>query len=84
MVLSAVVVLHEDLDATVSRERPSSPHIATVQIQDGGEASGILASYCDGSLPQDEWDKVRDDLLAYCELDTFGTVELLRVLREVV
>ncbi len=52
-------------------------------VSDGGEASGIYRSL---ELVEDakEVEKIRQDLLAYCRLDTLGMVKLLGKLQEAV
>ncbi len=53
-----------------------------LNIQEGGTASSIFASMLKGEFEGDIT-QARNDLLAYCKMDTLAMVELLRKLRQV-
>ena len=55
-----------------------------LEVNDGGIASIIAQNFFDGKMCQEEWDSKREGLLKYCGLDTWGMVELLKKLYEVV
>ena len=55
-----------------------------LEVREGGQASLIFELWFDGALPEPEWQKVRPDLLKYCERDTWAMVEPLRLLYGVV
>jgi hypothetical protein len=53
-------------------------------IQHGDDSSLIYQKYVVEAMPELEWARLRPDMLAYCERDTFGMVEILRVLYQFV
>lgn len=52
-----------------------------LMIQDGGAASNSWKRLYFGDLEHEESEQIRNDLLAYCELDTKAMVEILKYLR---
>lgn len=52
-----------------------------LNIANGAVASDQYLAFMQGKLPDDAKDKLYTDLIAYCELDTYGMVQLMRVLR---
>lgn len=53
-------------------------------IQDGGSAQNSYMRAVFGDLPANEKQKIFDDLLVYCALDTLAMVRIYEVLRDVV
>lgn len=51
-------------------------------IHNGGEASSSYTMLSD--MPQEEVEKIREQLLKYCELDTFAMVKIWQKLQEVI
>lgn len=49
-------------------------------VSDGAQAAALYSQLAAGVLSVQETDKVRQDLLDYCELDTLAMVELHRAL----
>jgi hypothetical protein len=61
------------------------PHLSYKSLpgmQSGTEATLIYFRYIMGIAPPDEWQVIRKHLSAYCHLDTWAMVELLRVLHD--
>ena len=52
-----------------------------LDIKDGGSASTIFMQMVNGTY-DDDYEKIKDDLLAYCKLDTWAMVEILNRLKE--
>lgn len=52
-----------------------------LDIAEGSVASDQYLAYMTGKLTEEEQDKLYSNLIAYCELDTYGMVELMRVIR---
>ena len=50
------------------------------QIHNGGEASNSYSTIM--SLPKEEQERVRKNLLKYCGLDTYAMVKILQKLKE--
>ena len=48
------------------------------------DASLLATRWYDSDLSNEEWDKTYENLLAYCHLDTLATVEILKVISEIV
>ncbi len=48
-------------------------------IQQGGDANACFAQYLDGTYPGNS-EQLREDLLAYCKLDTLAMVKIMEVL----
>jgi hypothetical protein len=51
-----------------------------LSIKEGASASGVFLSMAAG-LFEGDFDQTRKDLLAYCKMDTWAMVEILRVMR---
>ena len=51
-----------------------------LNIQEGGTASNTFSQMLQGNFEGD-FEQVRKDLLAYCELDTLAMVRILNVLK---
>ena len=51
-------------------------------IHNGSEASNAYANL--GNLSKEEQEKLRNNLLKYCELDTYAMVKIWEKLKEVV
>jgi hypothetical protein len=64
---------------------PDDPELSYkgLTIQDGGAASSIFANLHSVNNPS-EVAQIRDDLLAYCKLDTLAMVKIVGLLRGVV
>ncbi|MDE3126992.1 MAG: DUF2779 domain-containing protein [Gemmatimonadota bacterium] len=54
---------------------------AGLEIGDGENATGVAGLRALGRLGDEEWARVRPQLLAYCKLDTFAMVRLHEALR---
>ncbi|NQU42442.1 DUF2779 domain-containing protein [bacterium] len=54
-----------------------------LQIQDGITAGSLFLNTLDEFIPSIEKDRIRDDLLRYCERDTLAMVRLYEVLSRV-
>lgn len=50
-------------------------------IADGMAASNKYFSFMQGNLSENEKSRLYSDLIAYCELDTYAMVELMRIVR---
>lgn len=53
-------------------------------ISNGGDASGAYMSYVVNGQPHPNREQLMADLLAYCKLDTWAMVVILRELRKLV
>lgn len=82
-------VYHPDFGGSFSLKKILTPLVPDLSyndlvIVDGKTASVKIARllFVAHKIPPDERDRVRKDLLAYCERDTFATVRLVEVLAE--
>ena len=53
----------------------------SLRISNGGDASVYLQAYFEGRIKKADEDKVQEDLLAYCKLDTLAMVKIYQKLR---
>ncbi|MHA1558804.1 MAG: DUF2779 domain-containing protein, partial [Alphaproteobacteria bacterium] len=62
-----------------------APHLSyeELNIQEGMEASDSWPVLIGNELSEEEKEKLKKDMLAYCELDTFAMVEIYRILKEI-
>ena len=54
----------------------------SLRISNGGDASNYLKGLAEKSIPLEEVEKIRNDLLAYCRLDTLAMVKIWEVLQQ--
>jgi hypothetical protein len=52
-----------------------------IEISGGGDAMELYFQFAKGTMPEDQHEKLWENLSAYCKLDTYGMVELLNVLK---
>ena len=55
-----------------------------LEIAEGGAASEHYLAFMQGRLYGATKEKLYSDLIAYCELDTYAMVELMRVVRRAI
>jgi len=53
-----------------------------LEIAEGQEAGPKFMESVSGAITEEERQKIRDDLIAYCGLDTYGMIEILRRLEQ--
>jgi len=51
-----------------------------LSVKKGDEASILFEKYLNGDFSPEEWQQYREDLLAYCKLDTLAMVEIFQKL----
>jgi hypothetical protein len=79
--------VHKDFKGSASIKKvlpvlvPELSH-KNLAIQEGGTASLSWLTLIDQSVDEKERKQLEEDMLKYCELDTFAMVEILRVLQE--
>ena len=54
-----------------------------LDISNGGDASNTLKAFAEETVPKDEIQDLRKDLLAYCKLDTLAMVKIWEVLARI-
>jgi hypothetical protein len=82
-------VYHPDFLGSFSLKYVLSPLVPELTYDDLVIVDGLVASveiarllFVAGKIPQEEHDRVRQDLLNYCERDTWAMVKVLEKLRE--
>ena len=82
-------VYHPDFRGSFSLKYVLSPLVPDLTYSDLVIVDGLVASveiarllFVAGKIPQEEHDRVRQDLLNYCERDTWAMVRVLEKLRE--
>lgn len=62
---------------------PNAPDLdyTTLKVGNGGDASNLLKALAEGSIPETKIQELRNDLLAYCKLDTLAMVKIWEVLQ---
>ena len=83
-------VYHPDFGGSFSLKAILNPLVPSLSYQDLVIVDGMVASveiarllFVAHRIPVAERDRLRQDLLAYCERDTWATVELMRTLRRI-
>ena len=81
-------VYHPDFGGSFSLKAILNPLVPSLSYQDLVIVDGMVASveiarllFVAHKIPVAERDQLREDLLAYCERDTWATVELMQTLR---
>jgi hypothetical protein len=82
-------VYHPDFRGSFSLKHILNPLVPDLSYSDLVIVDGKVASveiarllFVSGRIPRDQRDKTRQDLLAYCERDTFATVRMVQRLAE--
>ena len=82
-------VYHPDFLGSFSLKYVLHPLVPELTYDDLVIVDGLVASveiarllFVAGKIPQEEHDRVRQDLLNYCERDTWAMVKVLEKLRE--
>jgi len=82
-------VYHPDFLGSFSLKYVLTPLVPELTYSDLVIVDGLVASveiarllFVAGKIPQEEHDRVRQDLLNYCERDTWAMVKVLEKLRE--
>ena len=80
-------VYHPDFEGSFSIKYVLQPLVPELSYDDLVIVDGLLASveiarllFVTGKIPTDERDRIRQDLLDYCERDTWAMVKLLDAL----